>query len=95
MSKSVMVDGVEYLPATKVEGDQAIVVFPHGWVFVGTLVPQEGPGVHLVNAKNIRRWGTTKGLGQLSQGPLTGTVCDEYGDVSGVPLFVIRNVSGW
>lgn len=53
-----------------------IVVAQRGWVFVGD-VRQEGDEVIIENCQNIRRWGTTKGLGQLAlEGPQTNTVLD-------------------
>ena len=58
-----------------------IVVAQSGWVFVGEYSEEPGKIV-LANAHNIRRWGTTKGLGEIAlKGPTPETVLDPYGVV--------------
>ena len=53
-----------------------IVIAQRGWVFVGD-VAIDGDEVSITNASCIRRWGTTKGLGELAErGPLAETVLD-------------------
>ena len=37
--------------------------------------------VRINEARNIRRWGTTRGLGELVSGPLANTVLDLVGTV--------------
>lgn len=54
-----------------------ILVVNARWVFVGD-VADNVDEVTVTNAYNIRRWGTTKGLGQLAiHGPTSTTVLDE------------------
>ncbi len=58
-----------------------IVIAQRGWVFVGD-VERQGDDVTITGAQCIRRWGTTKGLGQLAKsGPLENTVLDDMGTV--------------
>lgn len=53
-----------------------IVVLQRGWVVVG-IWEQSGPYVTLREPAVVRRWGTSKGLGQLaSEGPQSQTVLD-------------------
>ncbi len=59
---------------------QAIVVLDRGFVYVGD-VTREGDMLAIANAKNIRVWGTSKGLGELVKGPTTKTVLDAVGTV--------------
>jgi len=59
---------------------QNIVVLDRGFVYVGT-VKLNGDFVHITDAKNIRAWGTTKGLGELRNGPVSSTKLDEVGEV--------------
>lgn len=55
---------------------KVIVILQRGWVFVGDLI-KNGTECRLENASNVRRWGTTKGLGQLAvEGPTANTVLD-------------------
>ena len=59
----------------------AIVVADRGFVYVGDVKSDEQFCV-VENARNIRRWGTTKGLGQLAlEGPTSDTVLDAVGTV--------------
>ena len=62
-------------------GKIQIAVLTNGFIFVGLIAHADGY-VEIRNAKNIRRWGTTKGLGQLAiQGPQKDTILDEIGTV--------------
>ena len=59
---------------------QHIVVAEAGFVYVGTLQWNAG-WARITNAKNIRKFGTTNGLGQLRTGPTSETIIDECGTV--------------
>lgn len=75
MSKSIIVDGVEYKP-TQAHGQVRIVVLQRGWVIVGRYV-RDGENCYLHGASVIRNWGTTKGLGELAlEGPKKDTKLD-------------------
>ena len=68
----------------------AIVVCDRGYVYVGDCVIDDQYCV-IKNAKNIRRYGTTKGLGELVNGPLENTVLDDFGTVR-IPARAIINI---
>ena len=72
---------------------KSILVLWYGWVVVGEW---DKKAKRLANALCIRRWGTTQGLGQLRNGPLSETVLDPLGDIDvpQEPLFVIE-AKGW
>ena len=58
-----------------------IAVLDRGFVYVGR-VAIDKDWIIIRNARNIRYWGTTKGLGQLAlEGPQGGTKLDEVGIV--------------
>lgn len=58
-----------------------IVILDRGFVFVGD-VAVEGDWLVIRNAKNVRRWGTSKGLGELAkEGPKPETKLDPAGTV--------------
>lgn len=58
-----------------------IAVLDRGFVYVGN-VTTDGRFVCICNAQNIRRWGTTNGLGQLAlEGPQENTRLDKCGDI--------------
>lgn len=69
--------------------DIKIVILQRGWVFVGKF-SQVGSRCTLTNAKNIRTWGTTKGLGEIAEGgPTSSTKLDDVNDVSFHELTII------
>ena len=57
-----------------------IAVLQRGWVYVGKF-SQDGEMCKLESAACIRRWGTSKGLGELVNGPTTSTILDKAGIV--------------
>ena len=97
----VTINNVVYVPkGTELQpvfmGDKRIIVADRGWVFVGDCEEHEDHSVTIRNAKNIRIWGTTKGLGELVNGPIAGkTKYDEYGVVRCTPVVQINVVGGW
>ncbi len=85
MSKpnTIKIDEVEYVRADSIgatDGDIKIAVLDRGFVYIGH-VKQDGDFLILTKAKNIRYWGTTKGLGELVNGPLATTKLDRTGTV--------------
>jgi hypothetical protein len=60
-----------------------IVVLDRGFVYYGRNVAKNlDETITIEGAKNIRRWGTTSGLGQLAKdGPQPNTKLDETGTV--------------
>jgi len=65
----------------KVLSGFTIVVLDRGFVYVGN-VQCSGDWCVIADAKNIRVWGTTKGLGQLAlNGPTDKTSLDDVGTV--------------
>lgn len=79
---SIIIDGTEYAPITNTTPtERRIVIAQRGWVFVGDF-SQDGDAITLANASVIRRWGTTKGIGQLAkEGATSGTILDPCGTV--------------
>lgn len=75
---------------------QQIAVIDNGFVYVGDCT-YTGGFLRIDSAKNIRVWGTSKGLGELSRGPTSNTVADETGTVlvpvNRVVLFI--QAAGW
>jgi len=68
-----------------------IVVLDRGFVYVGN--PHEkGDNLVIENARNIRQWGTTKGLGELRDGPTAATKLDEVGTVIAPKRSVIHQI---
>lgn len=74
-----------------------IVVIDNGFVHVGDCTSTDG-FLRIDNCKNIRVWGTTKGLGELISGPTSKTTVDVYGTVL-IPnhriVFFLKVIGGW
>jgi hypothetical protein len=66
--------------ATSHPSGQHIVVLDRGFIYVGE-VEVDAQYCRISNARNIRVWGTTNGLGELRNGPLSGTKTDVVGEV--------------
>ena len=74
-----------------------IVVIDNGFVHVGQC-SIEGGFLRIDNCKNIRVWGTTKGLGELINGPTKESKLDECGLVLvpiGRVVFFLKVERGW
>jgi hypothetical protein len=60
---------------------QHIVIADRGWVWVGNIT-KSSDSITIKNARCIRRWGTTKGIGELAEsGPNKDTVLDQSATV--------------
>lgn len=69
-----------YIPKSSIQNPtptkKQIIVCDRGWVLVGD-VSSFGDYIEMINVNVIRRWGTTKGLGELAEnGPLENTKLD-------------------
>ena len=70
-----------------------IVVLERGFVYVGD-VARDGDLITITGARNIRRWGTTAGLGQLAKhGPQPNTKLDDVGVVTAHVGSVIHTIA--
>ena len=83
------------IPEVRSIGLKRIVVADRGWVFVGDCEDHDDGSVTIRNTRNIRRWGTTAGLGELVNGPTASTKSDAYGEVRVTPIVQINVVRGW
>lgn len=72
------------------DSNHRIVVLQRGWVAVGDLDRSAAPQLTLRNARIIRRWGTSGGLGELAEkGPLKDTTLDHAGTLEFHELAVV------
>ncbi len=98
MSNKITINGIEYVPAADAPPTTKQIVIAHrGFVYLGD-TSRDGDELVIRNAVNLRRWGTTKGLGELVNGPLRETVADPCGDIRIPFLGVIARMDvkgGW
>lgn len=91
MGNIVLIDGVKYEPITS-PAEWRIVVLHRGHVVVGRY-SRDGSEVVIRDASVIRRWGTTRGLGELAaNGPRPNTVLDLCGVVRAHELAVVLTI---
>jgi len=97
MNNIIVLNGVEYVPKHQQQeiGEVRIIVADRGWVFVGNCTDEDNGDVTIRNCRNIRQWGTTRGLGELVNGPTGKTVLDDYGTVRTRPIVTIAVEGGW
>ena len=72
-------------------GDVKIVIAQRGWVFVGRF-SRVGSDCKLTSASVIRRWGTTRGIGELINGPLNDTILDPCGVVRFDSITIVATI---
>lgn len=85
--KTLKIGDVEYVRKDSIaqtEGDIKIVIVDRGFVYVGR-VEMTGDMLIVRSAQNIRKWGTSRGLGELVSGPLVNTILDPVGTAR-IPL---------
>jgi len=74
-------------------GDIKIVILQRGWVFVGRYY-ENGNNCRLEDAKCIRKWGTTKGLGELAlDGVKSDTILDDCPTVNFHKLTIVASIN--
>lgn len=99
--ETISIDNVLYTrcPEPATPSEWRIVIAQRGWVFVGRY-DEDGDNVTLTDAKVLRVWGTTKGLGELAlSGPTAKTISDPAGTVRlhrlGVVATLDTTVTAW
>ena len=100
MENEIEINGIKYVRADSVItpvniGPTQIIVADRGWIFVGTVEDHADGTVTITNCRNIRRWGTTKGLGELRSGPTSATQYDAYPATRCTPVLRIAVERGW
>lgn len=68
----------------------SIVIADRGFVHIG-MVTTTKDWCLVDNARNIRIWGTTRGLGELINGPTTRTQLDNRGNIS-IPMKAVIEI---
>lgn len=98
MEVEISDEQLKKLKGPSVDGPIKIAILQRGWVFVGRF-SKVGSDCKLENASCLRQWGTTKGLGELLNGPTSKTVLDPSGTVQFHELGIIALISvsqeGW
>ena len=98
-AETLTLNGIAYVRADSIHpatiGTKRIIVADRGWVFIGDCEDMPDGTVTIRDAKNIRKWGTSKGLGQLCTGPTSETIADMAGTVRCAPIVQYDVTGGW
>lgn len=96
--KTITIDGIEYVPKSSIKttsGKQTklqIVILHRGWIIIGEYREEKDEFV-CENSYVIRRYGTTKGLGELAlEGPQTNTKLDACGVVRSLKTTIVARL---
>ena len=93
MSKdTITVDGIKYVKKVPSDSPVKIVVLQRGWVAVGRYEAKSDTEHLLHDASVIRLWGTTRGLGELRDGPTSKTILDKAGTVRFHPATIVLTI---
>ena len=65
------------MTTTTTEWGATLVVATAGHVWIAKSISFDGQFYHLTDARIIRRWGTSRGLNQLINGPTKETTLDD------------------
>ena len=68
-----------------------IVAADRGFVWVGEC-ERSGDCLLIHRARNIRKWGTTRGIGELVNGPTSETVTDDQGEIA-IPWHAVIHIT--
>lgn len=93
--ETITVNGKTYYSEQpqQITGNLKIVVLQRGWILIGNF-EQDKDKCKLHNASVIRIWGTTKGLGELVDGPTSTTKLDKcHGVVEFNELTMVLSIS--
>ena len=93
-TSTINVNGVDYVPASEAPAPSPIriLVLQRGWVIVGRVASVDETEIVITGASTIRAWGTTKGLGELVDGPTSSTKLDPCGVCRVHPLAVVLSI---
>ena len=76
--KSIIVDGIEYIPKADPPSSRVIVRCRNAGVHVGTLVERDAVDTVLKRANRLWRWRTPRGNGTVSDIAVYGVIRDEH-----------------
>lgn len=72
-ARELVIDGIRYAPSGA-QGEIKIAVLPRGFVYVGRITDLADQRELLIRgARNIIKWGTSRHIAELANGPLTDT----------------------
>ena len=94
---SIIVNGVEYVPAKKASGTRAVVVVDRGWIFAGDVTRENGR-IRLTNALHVFKWESFGFAGMIADTKKSKADLRRIADVDipeGAEVFCVPVPDGW
>ena len=95
--ESIIINGVEYVPANKKTGTRAVVVVDRGWIFAGDVTREKGR-IKLTNALHVFKWESTGFAGMIADTKKAKADLRKIADVDipeGAEVFCVPVPDGW
>ena len=92
---NITLNGVEYTPVVKTEGNRAVIVVDRGWIFAGDVTRKDGR-IFLTNAVWLFRWEKVGFSGVIAE-PKNADI-RKIADLdipAGAEVFCVPVPSGW
>lgn len=89
MKTTIAIDGTTYVPLDVLDSPVKIVVIEGRWNIVGKVETHEDGSLTIYDGKILTYWGTTQGLGELTNGPTDKTKADPCNSVVRVPAHAV------
>lgn len=94
---NVIIDGVEYAPVNKNNGNRAVVVVDRGWIFAGDVTRANGR-IRLSRALHVFKWESVGFAGMIDNPKKAKADLRPVADVDmpdGAEIFCVPVADGW
>ena len=94
---NVVIDGVEYAPVNKTNGNRAVVVVDRGWIFAGDVTRKDGR-IRLSRALHVFKWESVGFAGMIDNPKKAKADLRPVADVDlpeGAEIFCVPVAAEW
>ena len=94
---NVIIDGIEYAPVNKSNGNRAVVVVDRGWIFAGDVTRANGR-IRLSKALHVFKWESVGFAGMIENPKKAKADLRPVADIDlpdGAEIFCVPVADGW
>ena len=94
---NVVINGIEYAPVNKANGNRAVVVVDRGWIFAGDVTRKDGR-IRISRALHVFRWESTGFAGMIENPKKAKADLRPVADVDipeGAEIFCVPVAAEW
>ena len=94
---NVTINGIEYAPVNKANGNRAVVVVDRGWIFAGDVTRQDGR-IRLARALHVFKWESVGFAGMIDNPKKAKADLRPVADVDipeGAEIFCVPVAAEW